>query len=159
MTATPELRSTNAGTHVTQNSIAVTRQYKDASGNKQTDFITFVCWGKQADFVCNYIKKGTLIGIEGELRTRVYLDKQNMKRYTNEVHVHNIEFLESRSVVESRQANQLTQEAPQVEAPIPVHEEDVPPQGAFTNSSQQGSQEDLNNLNARLDGGGYDPFS
>ena len=72
----------NKSTVTTQ--IAVGRSYKDAQGNKESDFPTVVAWGKTAEVLAEMTAKGSLVGIEGELRTRSY-EKDGAKRYVTEV--------------------------------------------------------------------------
>jgi single stranded DNA-binding protein len=142
-----------------RNSIAVTRQFKDANGDRATDFIPIICWGKQAEFVAKYIKKGTLVGVDGELRTRAYFDNNNNKRIATEVNVHSIEALESRATVEMRQATKLPAEAQQqmsqgqaTQAPeINMDFLNDIPLVSNTPQSQQGDQASLDDLNAQVD--------
>lgn len=88
-----ELRTLDSGKVTTSFCIAVDRR-----ANKSTDFIDCVAWGKTAELLSNYVKKGERIGIEGSLQTRVYEDKNGNKRKAVEVLVDSIEFLsESRA--------------------------------------------------------------
>ena len=81
--------------------IAVGRNYKDAQGNKETDFPTIVAWGKTAEVLASMTAKGSLVGIEGELRTRSY-EKDGAKRYVTEVLVDRVDLLESKAQTEAR---------------------------------------------------------
>ena len=76
--------------------IALGRNYKDANGNKETDFPTIVAWGKTAEVLAEMTAKGSLVGIEGELRTRSY-EKDGAKRYVTEVLVDRVDLLESKA--------------------------------------------------------------
>lgn len=89
MVATPELKSTTNGTHVTHFTVAVDRNFGE---NKKTDFIDCVAWRKTADFVTKYFFKGKPILIEGILTTDVWEDRDGKKRKTTEVLVDNAEF-------------------------------------------------------------------
>lgn len=81
--------------------IAVGRNYKDSEGNKETDFPTIVAWGKTAEVLASMTAKGSLVGIEGELRTRSY-EKDGAKRYVTEVLVDRVDLLESKAQTEAR---------------------------------------------------------
>ena len=97
LTKDPELKKTNSGLSYVQFNLAVNRNYTSKSGEKQADFINCVAWRTQADNLVKYIKKGGLIGIEGEIQTRTYDDKNGTKKYITEVLCNLIEFLEPKS--------------------------------------------------------------
>ena len=97
LTKEPELKKTNSGLSYVQFNLAVNRNYTNKSGEKQADFINCVVWRVQADNLVKYIKKGGLIGIEGEIQTRTYDDKNGIRKYITEVLCNSIEFLESKS--------------------------------------------------------------
>ena len=83
----PETRHTQSGSAVTSFSIATNDYWKDKSGNRQerTDWHNIVCWGFQSDFAQNYLKKGSLVYVEGRLQTRNWTDQQNVKHYKTEI--------------------------------------------------------------------------
>lgn len=82
---------------VGQVSLAVNRSYKNANGEREADFIRLVIWGEQAERFANWIKKGSLVNVEGELRTRSYDDQSSGKRvYVTEVLVQRFNNLEKR---------------------------------------------------------------
>ena len=81
--------------------LAVGRSYKDSEGNKETDFLTLVAWGKTAEVLASMTAKGSLVGIEGELRSRSY-EKDGVKRYVTEVLVDKVDLLESKAQTEAR---------------------------------------------------------
>lgn len=96
LTADPELRYTTNNIPVTSFSIAVNRRYK-AGEESQADFINIVAWRQTAEFVTKYFKKGSMIGIEGSIQTRKYVDKETGKNRTAfEVIANNVQFVESR---------------------------------------------------------------
>ena len=82
-----ELRHTQSGTAVCQFCVAVTRSFKDASGEYQSDFIDCVAWRNSAEF-----SKGALIALDGELQTRNYTDKDGSKRKATELLVSSAAF-------------------------------------------------------------------
>ncbi len=96
LTADPELRYTANNTPVTSFSIAVSRRYK-AGEEAQADFINIVAWRQTAEFVTKYFQKGSMIGIEGSIQTRRYVDKETGKNRTAfEVLANNVQFVESK---------------------------------------------------------------
>ncbi|MBR4073473.1 MAG: single-stranded DNA-binding protein [Clostridia bacterium] len=95
LTADPELKTTPNGISVTSFSIAVSRRYR-AGEEAQADFINIVCWRQTAEFVSKYFKKGSMIGIEGSIQTRRYVDKNGNNRTAFEVVANNVQFVESK---------------------------------------------------------------
>ncbi|MBN2796214.1 MAG: single-stranded DNA-binding protein [Clostridia bacterium] len=94
LTRDPELRYIpNTGTPVGRFSLAVNREVKK-EGQPDADFFNIVTWGKQAEHCGNYLKKGRLVAITGQLRNNNYTDKNNVKHYGIEVMASRIEFLE-----------------------------------------------------------------
>ena len=79
--ADPELRTTPNGVSVTAFRIAVNRTYN----REQTDWIDIVAWRQQAEFVCKYFQKGSMIVVEGSIQTRNDEDKNGNKRTAVEV--------------------------------------------------------------------------
>lgn len=71
----PELRQTTTGKSVASFRIACDRGRRDANGQSQADWIDVVAWDRQAEFVCKYFQKGSLIVVDGRLQTRTYQDK------------------------------------------------------------------------------------
>ena len=96
LTADPELRYTANNTPVTSFSIAVSRRYK-AGEQAEADFINIVAWRQTAEFVTKYFQKGSMIGIEGAIQTRRYVDKETGKNRTAfEVIANNVQFVEAK---------------------------------------------------------------
>ena len=97
LTAKPELRYTGANLPYCRFSLAVNRTFSNAQGERQTDFINIVVWRKQAENVCNFLNKGSLVSVEGRLQTSTYDDKDGNKRYTMDVVADSVQFLESKN--------------------------------------------------------------
>ena len=95
LTADPELKTTPNGISVTSFSIAVSRRYR-AGEETQADFINIVAWRQTAEFVSKYFKRGSMIGIEGSIQTRKYVDKNGNNRTAFEVVANNVQFVESK---------------------------------------------------------------
>ena len=94
--ANPELRRTQSGTAVTSFSLAVDRDFKPQSGEKETDFIDIVAWRATAEFVSKYFTKGRMAVVEGRLQLRDWTDKDGNKRTSAEVVVANAYFGDSK---------------------------------------------------------------
>ena len=80
-----EVKKTPNGISTLQFRIAVERSYKDANGERETDFIPCIAWRNNADFIAKYFSKGAMIHIEGELQNRQYTDKNGVDRIISEV--------------------------------------------------------------------------
>ncbi len=95
LTADPELRYTPGGTARVRFSIAVNRQYKDASGKLQEEvtFVPIVVWGPQAENCANYLRKGRSIAVEGRLRIDSFQNADGEKVRITEVVASNVQFL------------------------------------------------------------------
>ena len=96
LTRDPELRRTQSGTAVASFALAVDRDYKNADGTKETDFIDCVAWRNSAEFVSKYFAKGRMAVVEGRLQMRDWTDKDGNKRRNAEVVVENIYFGDSK---------------------------------------------------------------
>jgi len=97
LTADPELRYTPSGTARTRFSIAVNRQYKDASGHLQEEvtFVPIVTWGSQAENCANYLSKGRSVAVEGRLRIDSFENSEGERRKVVEVVASTVQFLGS----------------------------------------------------------------
>ena len=104
LTATPELQKTASDKSVARTTLAVNRRFKDSQGEREADFIPLVVWGKLAETLVSYASKGSLLSIEGELRTRRY-EKDGQNRYVTEVLVNGFQLLESRAQRALRENN------------------------------------------------------
>lgn len=96
LTAKPELRYTGSNVPYSRFSIAVNRTFSNAQGERETDFFNIVIWRKQAENVCNFLNKGSLVAVEGRLQQSTYDDKDGNKRNTVDVVADNVQFLESK---------------------------------------------------------------
>lgn len=106
LTRDPEVRyGSQSQMAIARFSIAVDRNIPDRNGERQTDYPNIVCFGKSAEFVEKYMKKGMRIGVTGSLRTGSYTNKDGVKVYTTEVAADRVEFMESRAERESRESS------------------------------------------------------
>lgn len=96
LTKDPDLKFTQSEKAVATISLAVNRKFKNADGETEADFINVVFWGKTAETLANYTKKGTLIGLTGRIQTRNYENESGQKIYITEVVANDFTFLESK---------------------------------------------------------------
>lgn len=96
LTAKPELRTTSNSLSTTRFTLAVNRNFSNAQGEREADFINVVAWRKQAENICQYLDKGSLVSVEGRIQTGSFDDKDGNKRYTTDVVADQVNFLESK---------------------------------------------------------------
>lgn len=96
LTRDPEVRYGSDNRPIARYSIAVDRRYKDQNGNYPTDFFNLTSFGKTAEFVEKYLKKGTKIVIDGEIRNNNY-EKDGKTVYQDQIVANSVEFAESKS--------------------------------------------------------------
>lgn len=89
LTRDPELRQTQNGTAVTSFSLAV-------NDREETNFFDCVAWKSTAEFICQYLQKGSMIVVEGRLQTRDWKDQNGNKRKNTEIVVNRVHFCGSR---------------------------------------------------------------
>jgi len=96
LTRDPELRYTPGGTGVCKFGIAINRTYRNQEGNniEEVLFINVVTWGKQAENVSQFLKKGRRVAINGELRSNNWQDKEGNKRTSFEINARTVQFLD-----------------------------------------------------------------
>jgi single-strand DNA-binding protein len=88
----PKVRKLDSGKTVANFSIATNEIYRDSKGEKQseTTWHKLVAWGKQAEVIESYVKKGSEIAVEGKLTNRSYDDKNGEKQYITEIVVNQV---------------------------------------------------------------------
>ena len=91
-----EIKTTPSGTSVAEFTIAVNRSFKNANGERESDFFNCIAFSKLAETISRYVKKGDQVGVEGRLQTRNYTNKDGKKVYVTEIIVENVEFLQSK---------------------------------------------------------------
>ena len=115
----PEIRTTESGATVAQFTLATTERYKNRNGElrENTEWHNIVCWRNLADVVGNYVKKGSLLYVEGKLTSRSWEDQNGQKHWRTEVVADNFQLLGKRE----RQ-----------EAPLPPEPEERAPRGGVS---------------------------
>lgn len=104
LTSMPEMVQTASKKTVTRVTVAVNRRFKNQAGEREADFVTVVVWGRLAETLASYGSKGSLISVDGELRTRKY-DKNGHTHYVTEVLASGFQLLESRAQRAQRENN------------------------------------------------------
>lgn len=97
LTKDPELRYTPSGVAMARFTLAVNRTFSNQSGEREADFINCVVWRKQAENTANYLKKGSLAGVEGRIQTGSYEGQDGKRVYTTDVVADSVQFLEPRN--------------------------------------------------------------
>lgn len=122
LTKEVDLKHTNNGTAVASFTVAVDRNFKNAQGERDTDFISCVMWRKAAESFAKYTHKGSLVGVEGQIQTRTYDNKQGQKVYVTELVVDQFSFLDPKKTDAPAQPNIK----PVDPAPTVVNDDDLP---------------------------------
>ncbi|WP_077616648.1 single-stranded DNA-binding protein [Caenibacillus caldisaponilyticus] len=94
LTRDPELRYTPSGVAVANFTIAVNRPFTNQEGEREADFIQVVVWRRQAENTANFVRKGSLVGVDGRLQTRSYENNEGRRVYVTEVVADSVQFLE-----------------------------------------------------------------
>lgn len=99
LTRDPDLRYTpNGGVAVVRFTVAVNRKFTNQQGEREADFINIVAWRALAENCGNYLKKGSLVAIEGRIQTRSYENQEGRTVYVTEVVADDVRFLDTRGV-------------------------------------------------------------
>ena len=93
LTRDPELTETPSGIAVCKFSIAVNRNYTNANGEREADFINIVTWRGLAENCGKYLAKGRKVAVCGSIQTRSYDDKDGNRRYATDVVADEVEFI------------------------------------------------------------------
>lgn len=102
LTAKPELKYTTSNIAVTSFNLAVDRPPRE-DGKKEADFIEIRVWRKQAENVCKYLDKGSLVAIEGRIQTEKFTTKDGENRYKTLVIAERVMFLNSKKKEETKE--------------------------------------------------------
>lgn len=105
LTKNPEIRKTPNGASICKFTLAVSRKVK-SQGQPDADFISCVAWNKTADLMYQYLKKGSLIGIDGRLQTGKFTNNNGETIYTCDVMVESLQFLDKKEETQNNGVNQ-----------------------------------------------------
>lgn len=94
LTKDPEFRTTQSGIDVANFTLAVNRNFTNAQGEREADFINVVVFRKQAENVNNYLSKGSLAGVDGRIQSRSYENNEGKRIFITEVVADSVQFLD-----------------------------------------------------------------
>lgn len=116
----PEVRQTQNGNAICNLSAATSRKYKDAQGNAQeeTEWHRISLFGRSAEVAGQYLKKGSMVYIEGRLRMRKYTDKDGIDRYVTEIIGEHMQFLDKKPATVRSTNVRKTSPAPEEDCPF-----------------------------------------
>ena len=97
LTKDPELTTTSNGVAVCRFTIAVSRRYSNAEGERETDFLNIVVWRSLGENCHKFLKKGSKVGVVGNIQNRSYDATDGSKRYITEIVAEEVEFLSTKS--------------------------------------------------------------
>lgn len=124
LTKDPTLRYTSNGTAVVNFTLAVNRTFKNSQGEQEADFINCQAWRTTAENVANYLKKGSLVGVDGRIQTRSYENNEGKRVFVTEVVADSVQFLDTRSSQQTS-SNPFPVDKKPIEI-IEINEEDLP---------------------------------
>ena len=149
LTRDPDIRSTQGQTGssgtVSRFTLAVDRRWVTKGGEREADFISCVAFGKSAEFVEKYLRKGTKVAVRGRIQTGSYTNRDGVKVYTTEVVTEDIEFAESKN------SGQQNAQAPQ------GYGQPAQGQPSYNNAPPQGYGQPAQGYNGQQNGG-QDPY-
>lgn len=126
LTSDPTVRYTQTGKVVAQFILAVDRPFKDAQGNKETDFIPVVLWGKTAELVGNSCQKGHRLLVDGRLQIRSYDAKDGSKRWVTEIIANSVEFIERKADAAASAGDKVAKSEMEVFGTAVPFDEEIP---------------------------------
>lgn len=125
LTRDPKLQYTNSNIATAQFNIACNRNYKNANGEYDADFINCVMWRDQAERFCEWTRKGMLVGITGRIQTRSYEGNDGKRVYVTEVVAENFQVLEKRYNT-ANQNSMNEQMPPNFASQMDIEDSDLP---------------------------------
>lgn len=121
-----ELTQSQNNNAVVSNCIAVRREFKNPNGEYDSDFINFVAWNNQANYLANYAKKGDRVELVGRWQTRNYQNQQGVTVYVNEVVVESITAFSKEPKQDQEQKPKLQDQPKYTDSFNEISEEDLP---------------------------------
>lgn len=144
ITRDPELNKTQSGTSYCRFTVAVSRNINRSQlqpGQQDTDFINCIAWSRTAEVMCQYLRKGALIGVEGRINTSSFDNNQGQRVFRMEVTATTVQFLESRAQREqsgfgNNQGSYQQQNSYQGGSRAAYNSYQASPGGSFNNNNQ-----------------------
>ena len=132
LTKDPELATTASGISVARFTLAVSRKFKNADGEYETDFLNVVVWRGQAENCHKYLRKGSKVAVVGAIQARSYDAQDGTKKYVTDIVAEEVEFLSTKSSEggETKKYEHAGAEAKGAKAPVaelePVDDDSLP---------------------------------
>lgn len=145
LTKNPELKYTGSGIAVVSFSLAVERNYTNAQGERETDFIMCQSWRGTAEIISKLGVKGALVGVTGNIQTRNYQNNEGRTIYITEVVVDKFQMLEAKDVTDARR-NQTGQQSANVGQGQSNLGQSNTNNAPYTNQTQSTQQNNSNNF-------------
>ena len=123
LTKDPELTTTTNGVAVCRFSIAVSRRYSNSDGERETDFLNIVVWRNLGENCHKFLKKGSKVGVVGNIQTRSYDATDGSKRYVTEIVAEEVEFLSTRTQDEQARPSTGSEEVAKLQ---PIDDDGLP---------------------------------
>lgn len=102
LTKDPDLRYTQSGVAVANFTVACNRPFANQQGVREADFINCVVWRRAAENLANYMKKGSMVGVDGRIQTRTFEGQDGRTVFVTEVVADSVQFLESKGTTQQR---------------------------------------------------------
>lgn len=140
LTKDPEFRTTQSGIDVANFTLAVNRNFTNAQGEREADFINIIVFRRQAENVNNYLSKGKLAGVDGRIQSRSYENQEGRRIFVTEVVADSVQFLEPKNSNGDQQDNYQQQAQSQTQ-----RGQNTKPQGQdpFANAPEDLNIDDL----------------
>jgi single-strand DNA-binding protein len=106
LTKNPELKYTPSGVAVANFTLAVNRSFTNQQGEREADFVNCTVWKRPAENVANFLKKGSLAGVDGRIQTRNFEGQDGRKVFVTEVVAESVQFLEPKGQSSNQSSNQ-----------------------------------------------------
>lgn len=119
----PELSTTTNGVPVCRFSVAVSRRFSNSDGEREVDFLNIVVWRNIGENCHKFLKKGSKVGIVGNIQTRSYDATDGSKRYVTEIVAEEVEFLSTRSQDEQQATKSSNDEVAKLQ---PIDDDGLP---------------------------------
>ena len=119
LTKDPEITTTNNGVSVCRFTLAISRRFANAEGERETDFINIVVWRTLADNCHKFLKKGSKTAVVGNLQSRSYDANDGTKRYITEVVAEEVEFISTKSDATQKTDDDVTKLEPITDDNLP----------------------------------------
>ena len=123
LTKDPELTTTSNGVAVCRFAIAVSRRFSNADGERETDFLNIVVWRSLAENCHKFLKKGSKVGVVGNIQSRSYDATDGTKRYVTEIIAEEVEFLSTRTQDEQARPQSSSEEVSKLQ---PIDDDGLP---------------------------------